>query len=102
MSGTVLLAVLSVGAVVYSFGRLFNAYAVEHERARVLAVHRARLEHEYAALVARENDPVTAGPIPPPHALSEYDKGFLDGAILRHDQREREAFRAGGSAAHAG
>ena len=102
MGGTVLLAVLSVGAVIYSFGRLFNAYANERERARVLAVHRARLDQEYAVLTAQEQAPTPAGPPPQPRPLSEYDKGFLDGAILRHEQRERGALRAGGSAAHAG
>ncbi len=93
MGGTVLIAVLSVGAVAYSFGRLFKAHLRERSRELRLARQRALLDERYGDVVLDE--------LWPARPLSEYDKGFLDGAIVRHEHSDREAARAQGAAAHA-
>jgi len=55
MGGTVLVAALSLAAVIYPFGRLARAYRAESRREKQLELRRAVLDTHYAAL-AEDSD----------------------------------------------
>lgn len=92
MVGNVVIAVVSLAAVVFPVGRLVRAYRFERERERALDAQEAAL-NEISRLLLSDNTPSRV-------PLTEYDRGFLEGVGLRRGVDVPEPRRIDAPVAH--